>query len=221
MPVIRIDSVNSTAIMFSWMLATDGVSPSGFMLYYAGDGITPVNEIIGSAVRQYSVSNFQPGVTLSISLVALSEYLPSEAATISVVLEFQCKLSIAAVCIELISVYRYNMYVVTLFWSLSVAVRIADPGVLTVGQPATLTCSSDFSSDKISSIQWLNAGSVVEEDVASMQRFLILTIDPTTDNLTNTTYTCEVADTNSTVFMHNIVLAVKGELLASKFNVEF
>ena len=220
MPVIRIDSVNSTAIMFSWMLATDGVSPSGFMLYYAGDGITPVNEILDSVVRQYSVSNLPPGVTLSITLVALSEHLPSEAATISVVLEFQRKLRIAAVCIELISVYRYNMYVVTLFWSLSVAVRIADPGVLTVGQPATLTCSSDFSSDKISSIQWLSTGSVVE-DVASMQRFLILTIDPTTDNLTNTTYTCKVADTNSTVFMHNVVLAVKGELLASKFNVEF
>ena len=217
MPVIHIDSVISTAVMFSWVLATDGVSPSGFMLYYAGDGITPVNKILDSAVRQYLVSNLQPGVTLSITLVALSEHLPSEAATISVVLEFQRKLSIAALYIELISVYRYNMYVVALFWSLSVAVHIADPGVLTVGQPATLTCSSDFSSDKISSIQWLNAGSVVEEDVASMQRFLILTINPTTDNLTNTIYTCKVADTNSTVYMHNIVLAVEGELLALIF----
>ena len=82
-----------------------------------------------------------------------------------------------------------------------------------------LICSSDFSSDKISSIQWLSTGSVVE-DVASMQRFLILTINPTTDNLTNTTYTCEVADVNSTAFIHSIVLTVKGELLALKFNVE-
>ena len=116
--MIRIDSANSTAVNFSWILVTDEVSPTGFMLYYVSDGITPVNEIIGSTVRQYTLSNLQPGVTLSITLVALSDYLPSEAATISVVLEFQRKLRIAAVCIELISVYRYNIYVVTLFWFL-------------------------------------------------------------------------------------------------------
>ena len=95
----------------------------------------------------------------------------------------------------------------------SVAIHIADPGVLTVGQPATLTCSSDFSGDIISSIEWRNAKSVVE-DTTSKQQSLVLAINTTTDNLTNTTYTCNVAHINGTVFMHNIVLAVEGELLA-------
>ena len=94
MPVIRIDSVNSTAVTFFWILATDGVSPTGFMLYYSSDEITPTNEMIGSDVRQYTVSGLQPGDTLSISLVALSVHLPSEAVTERVVLRFQSKLSI-------------------------------------------------------------------------------------------------------------------------------
>ena len=94
MPVISIDLVNSTTVMFSWTLATAGVSPTGFMLYYASDGITPPSEMIGSTVRQYTVSSLQPGDTLIISLVALSDHLPSAAAIRSIVLEFQCKLII-------------------------------------------------------------------------------------------------------------------------------
>ena len=81
-----------------------------------------------------------------------------------------------------------------------------------MGQPATLTCSSDFSGDMISSIEWLNAESTVE-DMTSKQQSLVLAIDTTTDNLTNTTYTCNVTHINGTVFMHNIVLSVEGELL--------
>ena len=92
------------------------------------------------------------------------------------------------------------------------------PEVLTVGQRATLTCSSDFSGDMISSIEWLNAESVVE-DMTSEQQSLVLAIDTTTDNLTNTTYTCNVTHINQTVFIHNIVLAVKGKLLALSVEV--
>ena len=94
------------------------------------------------------------------------------------------------------------------------------PEVLTVGQRATLTCSSDFSGDMISSIEWLNAESVVEfEDMTSEQQSLVLAIDTTTDNLTNTTYTCNVTHINQTVFMHHIVLAVEGKLLALSVEV--
>ena len=82
-----------------------------------------------------------------------------------------------------------------------------------MGQPAILTCSSDFSGDMISSIEWHNAESVVE-NMTSKQQSLVLTIDTTTDNLTNTTYTCRVTHINGTIFMHNIVLSVEGELLA-------
>ena len=99
MPMISIDSVNSTAVKFSWILETDEVSPTGFMLYYTSVEIT-TNEMIDSAVRQYTLSNLQPGVTLRITLVALSDYLPRAANTISVVLAFQCKLSIVVECIE-------------------------------------------------------------------------------------------------------------------------
>ena len=102
MPEISIDSANSTAVMFSWILKTDGVSPTGFMLNYTSDRITPTSKIISSGVRQYTVSSLQPGETLNISLVAFSEHLPSEAATESVMLEFQRKLSITALCIEFI-----------------------------------------------------------------------------------------------------------------------
>ena len=98
-------------------------------------------------------------------------------------------------------------------FTFSVAVRVEDPGELTVGQPAILTCSSDFSGDMISSIEWHNAESVVK-NMTSKQQSLVLTIDTTTDNLINTTYTCRVAHINGTVFMHNIVLSVEGELLA-------
>ena len=101
MPEISIDSVNSTAVMFSWELeGTDGASPTGFVLYYANDEMTPMNETIDSAVRQYTLSNLQPGITLRITLVALSDYLPRAADTINVVLVFQCKLSIVVECIE-------------------------------------------------------------------------------------------------------------------------
>ena len=206
--MISIDLSNSTAVMFSWALKTDGVIPTWFMLYYVSDEMTPINETVGSAVRQYTVSNLQPGVTLSISLVALSDHLPSEAATESVILKFRCKLSISAACIfcrQLLLSYD------TFLFTLSVAIRIADPGVLTVGQPATLNCSSDFSGAMISSIQWLNAESVVE-DMTSKQQSLVLVIDTTTDNLTNTTYTCSVTHINGTVYMHNIVLVVEGEV---------
>ena len=105
----------------------------------------------------------------------------------------------------------------THFVTFSVAIHIADPGVLTVGQPATLTCSSDFAGDMISSIEWHNAESVVED--MTMQQSLVLVIDTTTDNLTNTAYTCNVTHINGTVFMHNIVLSVKGELLAVSVEV--
>ena len=81
------------------MIETDEVSPTGFMLYYTSIEIT-TNEMIDSAVRQYTLSSHQPGVTLRITLVALSEHLPSEAATMSVVLGFQRKLNISTVCIE-------------------------------------------------------------------------------------------------------------------------
>ena len=80
-----------------------------------------------------------------------------------------------------------------------------------MGQPATLTCSSDFSGVMISSIEWHNAESVVE-DMTSMKQSLVLAIDTTTDNLTNTSYTCNVIHINGTVFVHNIVLSVEGEL---------
>ena len=93
----------------------------------------------------------------------------------------------------------------------SVAVRIEDPGELTAGQPAILACSSDFSVDMISSIEWRNAESVVE-DTTLKQQSLVLAIDTTTDNLTNTTYTCNITHINGTVFVHNIVLSVEGEL---------
>ena len=96
-PEISIDSANSTAVMFSWTLETDGVSPTGFMLNYTSNRITPTSKIISSGVRQYTVSSLQPGETLNISLVAFSEHLPSKAATESVMLKFRCKLS--TVCI--------------------------------------------------------------------------------------------------------------------------
>ena len=70
------------------------------MLNYTSDRITPTSKMISSGARQYTVSSLQPGDTLNISLVALSEHLPSEAATESVTLEFLCKLSITALCIE-------------------------------------------------------------------------------------------------------------------------
>ena len=95
----------------------------------------------------------------------------------------------------------------TCFVHFSVAVHIADPGVLTVGQPATLTCSSDFSVDMISSIEWLNADSVVEN-------MSILTFNPTTDNLNGASYTCRVIHINNTVYMQRVVLLVEGELMA-------
>ena len=99
MPVISINSSNSTAVMFSWTLKTDGVSPTGYILSYISDKITRTSKMIGSTVRQYRVSSLQPGDTLNISLVALSNHLPSEAATMSVMLEFRRKLIISAVCI--------------------------------------------------------------------------------------------------------------------------
>ena len=98
-PVININSSNSTAVMFSWMLKTDGVSPTGFMLNYTSNRITPTSKMISSGAREYTVSSLQPGDTLNISLVAFSEHLPSKAATESVTLGFQRKLSITALCI--------------------------------------------------------------------------------------------------------------------------
>ena len=70
-----------------------------------------------------------------------------------------------------------------------------------MGQRAILTCSSDFSGNVISSIEWLNT---VED---------ILMFNPTTDSLNDTTYICRVNHTNTTVYMQSIVLSVQGELL--------
>ena len=96
----------------------------------------------------------------------------------------------------------------------SVAVRIVAPEVLTVGQRATLTCSSDFSGDVISSIQWIFAdnGSIAEN-------MSVLTFNPTTDNLNGVNYTCRVTDTNNTVYMESVMLLVQGELLVLSVHV--
>ena len=86
------------------------------------------------------------------------------------------------------------------------AVRIENPGVLTVGQSVTLTCSSDFSGDMISSIEWLSADSVVEDTP-------VLTFNPITDSFDDAIYICRVTHTNNTVYMQSVVLSVQGELL--------
>ena len=75
-----------------------------------------------------------------------------------------------------------------------------------MGQPATLNCSSDFSGDMISFIEWLNADNVDEN-------MTVLTFNPITDSLNDTIYICRVTHINNTVYMQSVVLSVQGELL--------
>ena len=88
MPVISIDSFNSTSVTFSWTLSTQEVSPTGFMLYYTNNGSQVMSEMVSSVEREYMFSNLQPGSTINISLIALSNYLPSATVVESVVLAF-------------------------------------------------------------------------------------------------------------------------------------
>ena len=85
MPVISITSATPSAITFTWTLAAQGVTPTGFMLYYTSDGGPTMSDMIASTERLYTLSDLQPGSAISISLVALSNHLPSAVA------EFRCK----------------------------------------------------------------------------------------------------------------------------------
>ena len=100
------------------------------------------------------------------------------------------------------------------FCYFSVAVRIVAPQVLTVGQRATLTCSSDFFDDVISSIQWF-----FTDNDSIAENMSVLTFNPTTDNLNGVNYTCRVTDTNNTVYMESVLLLVQGELLVLSVHV--
>ena len=93
MPVISIDSVNSTSVIFSWILTTEGVHSTGFMLYYTNNGSQVISETITSVEREYMLSSLQPGSTLNISLVALSNHLPSAVGMRISVLDFMGKLT--------------------------------------------------------------------------------------------------------------------------------
>ena len=72
----------------------------------------------------------------------------------------------------------------------STAVRIPDPGVLTVGQTATLTCSSDFSG---ATIEWVD---LMGGTMSTMDDEVELTFDPVTDDLHGAVLTCMVTATN-------------------------
>ena len=91
----------------------------------------------------------------------------------------------------------------------SAAVRTIDPGVLTVGQTAVLTCSTDFFGGTITSIKWLDPTGQSVESVA-MATSLNLAFNPIIDSLHNVTYTCTVTHSSGTEYMERITLAVAG-----------
>ena len=86
----------------------------------------------------------------------------------------------------------------------SSAVRIPDPGVLTVGQPATLTCSSDL---PVSMIVWedLMGGTMTTEGDTA-----VLTFDLVTDDLDGAILTCMVTATNGSEYTSDVTLSVQG-----------
>ena len=78
MPSLMLEALNSTAILVTWSVSGPGATPTGFVIYY-DDGSTMMEENADSADREFTITDLQPGVTITATMVALSDQLPSEA----------------------------------------------------------------------------------------------------------------------------------------------
>ena len=76
--------VNLTSIIVSWTLTAN---VTGYQMYWSGDGWAySGNMSIGAENAAVTITGLTPGLTYDITLVALSDYLPSPVATVTVAL---------------------------------------------------------------------------------------------------------------------------------------
>ena len=77
-------AVNVTSITVSW---TPPTTVSGYQVYWSGGGGADTgNMSAGADDTAVTISGLTPGLTYDITLVALSEYLPSPAVAVTDVL---------------------------------------------------------------------------------------------------------------------------------------
>ena len=66
-----------TTIRVSWAAPTSGAPPTGYRVYYSTESEDQFSHMIGASVREYLLTGLQSDLVYRISIMALSEHLPS------------------------------------------------------------------------------------------------------------------------------------------------
>jgi len=65
-------------MVISWTAPVSGANVTGYRIYYQAEGVQLQGSVdVDAGVTEYSIAGLCPGLTYSISLVALSVHLPS------------------------------------------------------------------------------------------------------------------------------------------------
>ena len=79
-----------TTILVSWTTPTPLGDTTGYRVYYTTDSNTENSTVSDASTSTISLTSLEPGQNYSISIVGLSEHLPSEPVTSSII--FLCTL---------------------------------------------------------------------------------------------------------------------------------
>lgn len=73
---MQLQGSDPSAIVISWTAPVSGATVIGYQIYHQAEGDQGSVDV-GAGVTEYSVTGLCPGLTYTISLVALSVHLPS------------------------------------------------------------------------------------------------------------------------------------------------
>ena len=76
---VKYVQINATTLNVSWSPPTQLEDVTGYMIYYSGsDGKNGTASVSNGWTNSYLLTGLQTGVNYSVSIVALSQHLPSE-----------------------------------------------------------------------------------------------------------------------------------------------